>query len=59
MATHSLLLLPGDGIGIETIAEVERLITFLNAKSNAGKFTVERDLVGGSAYDAHGVAITD
>ena len=33
MTTHSLLLLPGDGIGVETIAEVERLIAFFNAKS--------------------------
>lgn len=59
MTTHALLLLPGDGIGIETIAEVERLIAFFNARSNAGNFEVERDLVGGSAYDAHGVSITD
>lgn len=59
MTTHSLLLLPGDGIGVETIAEVERLIAFFNAKSNTAKFAVERDLVGGSAFDAHGVSITD
>jgi len=59
MNTHSLLLLPGDGIGVETIAEVERMIAFFNARSNEVKFEVERDLVGGSAYDAHGVAITD
>jgi 3-isopropylmalate dehydrogenase len=59
MTTHALLLLPGDGIGTETIAEVERLIAFFNSKSNTGRFDVARDLVGGSAYDAHGVAITD
>ena len=59
MTTHTLLLLPGDGIGVETIAEVERLITFFNTKSKAVRFEVERDLVGGAAYDAHGVAITD
>ena len=59
MTTHSLLLLPGDGIGLETMAEVERLIAFFNARSTKGQFTVERDLVGGSAYDAHGVSITD
>ena len=34
MTTHTLLLLPGDGIGVETMAEVERLIAFFNAKSN-------------------------
>ncbi|MFN0219829.1 MAG: 3-isopropylmalate dehydrogenase [Hyphomicrobium sp.] len=59
MTTHALLLLPGDGIGIETIAEVERLIAFLNARGNTAEFDVDRDLVGGASYDAHGVAITD
>ena len=59
MATHSLLLLPGDGIGIETMAEVERIIGFFNAKSGKHKFELERDVVGGSAFDAHGVSITD
>lgn len=59
MATHSLLLLPGDGIGVETLAEVERLISLFNAKSKNATFAIERDLVGGAAYDAHGVSITD
>jgi 3-isopropylmalate dehydrogenase len=59
MTTHTLLLLPGDGIGVETMAEVERLIAFFNAKSNVVHFEVDRDLVGGAAYDADGVAITD
>ncbi len=31
MATHKLLLLPGDGIGPEVMAEVKRLIDWLNA----------------------------
>ena len=57
--THNLLLLPGDGIGVEVMAEVERLIAFFNRKSNAANFTTQTDLVGGSAYDKHGVAITD
>lgn len=35
MATHHLLLLPGDGIGVETIAEVERVIAFFNETSKA------------------------
>lgn len=59
MATKNLLLLPGDGIGVETMAEVERLIAFFNKKSNTAKFETTSDLVGGAAYDAHGVAITD
>ena len=32
MATHKLLLLPGDGIGPEVMAEVKRLIDWLNAQ---------------------------
>ena len=35
--THNLLLLPGDGIGPEVMAEVERFIAFFNKKSNAGE----------------------
>ena len=57
--THNLLLLPGDGIGPEVMAEVERLIAFFNKKSNVAKFETTADLVGGAAYDKHGVAITD
>src|SRR6478672_11265313 len=40
MPTHKLLLLPGDGIGPEVMAEV-------------------KGLVGGSAYDADKVSISD
>ena len=59
MTTYSLLLLPGDGIGMETMAEVERIIAFFNARKGKNQFTVDHDLVGGSAFDAHGVSITD
>src|SRR5438309_2706791 len=58
MAPHKLLLLPGDGIGPEVMAEVKRLIDWLNAKGIA-HFETEQGLVGGSAYDAHKVAITE
>src|ERR1700740_861653 len=58
MATHKLLLLPGDGIGPEVMAEVKRLIDWLNAQGIAS-FETEQGLVGGSAYDAHKVSITD
>jgi len=58
MAEHALLLLPGDGIGPEVMAETRRVITWMN--DNAGvRFTVEEDLVGGAAYDAHGQSISD
>lgn len=59
MTTHNLLLLPGDGIGVEAMAEVERVLAFFNAKSNKASFETKTDLVGGAALDAHGVPLTD
>ena len=58
MATHKLLLLPGDGIGTEVMAEVKRVIDWLGQRGIA-KFETETGLVGGSSYDADKVAITD
>ncbi|MGZ5842011.1 MAG: 3-isopropylmalate dehydrogenase [Xanthobacteraceae bacterium] len=58
MATHNLLLLPGDGIGPEVMAQAKRVIEFFN-KKGPDKFKTEEALVGGCCYDAHGVAITD
>jgi 3-isopropylmalate dehydrogenase len=58
MATHKLLLLAGDGIGPEVMAEVKRLIDFF-AKKRIASFDIDDALVGGCCYDAHGVAITD
>ena len=57
MATHNLLLLPGDGIGPEVMAQVKRVIDFFN-KKGPDKFVTEEGLVGGACFDAHGVAIT-
>ena len=58
MPTRKLLLLPGDGIGPETMGEVRRLIDRLNERLDAG-FEVEEGLVGGAAYDAHGASISE
>src|SRR6266496_2904178 len=58
MATHKLLLLPGDGIGPEVMAEVKRLIDWLSTQGIA-HFESEHGLVGGSAYYADKVAISD
>jgi len=52
-----ILLLPGDGIGPEVTAELERVIQWFNTRGLGAE--VERDLVGGSAYDAHGKAVSD
>ena len=58
MTTHHVLLLPGDGIGPEVMAEVKRVIDFFN-KKGLDKFITEEALVGGCCYDALGVAVTD
>ncbi len=58
MATRKLFLLPGDGIGPESMAEVRKIITYLNEEKGLG-FETEEGLVGGSAYDAHGQAISE
>jgi 3-isopropylmalate dehydrogenase len=58
MPIHKLLLLPGDGIGPEVMAEVTKLIAWMNARG-IGMFETEDGLVGGACYDAHQVSITD
>jgi 3-isopropylmalate dehydrogenase len=58
MASFNLLLLPGDGIGPEVAGEVRKIVDFLSREGIA-RFEVEQDLVGGSAFDAHGVPVTD
>jgi 3-isopropylmalate dehydrogenase len=58
MASRTLLLLPGDGIGPEAMAEVRKLIAVMNKELGAG-FEIDEGLVGGSAYDVHGKAISE
>lgn len=58
MASFSLLLLPGDGIGPEVMAGTKRLIDWLNTNSD-DNFETEEALVGGSAYDDFGASIKD
>src|SRR5258708_20733950 len=58
MASHKLLLIPGDGNGPEVMGEVQRLIDWLNVQGIA-HFETEQGLVGGSAYDAHKVSISE
>ncbi|MDK9722939.1 MAG: 3-isopropylmalate dehydrogenase [Rhodospirillales bacterium] len=58
MSNKKLLLLPGDGIGPEVMAQVKRVIDWMAKKRNI-KFDVTEDLVGGAAYDKHGIPLTD
>ena len=55
---RKILLLPGDGIGPEVMAEVEKIIEWFNSKKSLD-FEIDKDLVGGVAYDKHGSPITD
>ncbi len=58
MTNPSLLILAGDGIGPEVMSEVRKVIDWFGARRGLS-FDVSEDLVGGAAYDVHGVPITD
>ena len=58
METFKLLLLPGDGIGPEVMAELRRIVDWFSGHGVVS-FEVEDGLVGGAAYDAHGESISD
>jgi 3-isopropylmalate dehydrogenase len=53
----TILFLPGDGIGPEVMEQVRRVIGWFSRQGLA--FEVEEDLVGGAAYDRHGVPLAD
>ncbi|NVK14556.1 MAG: 3-isopropylmalate dehydrogenase, partial [Rhodobacteraceae bacterium] len=53
MPNPSILILPGDGIGPEVMAEVRKIISWFGDKRGL-EFDVSEDLVGGAAYDKHG-----
>ncbi|MCX7646755.1 MAG: 3-isopropylmalate dehydrogenase [Rhodobacteraceae bacterium] len=58
MSNPSLLILPGDGIGPEVMAEVRRIIDWFGDRRGL-RFDVSEDLVGGAAWDVHGTPLTD
>jgi 3-isopropylmalate dehydrogenase len=57
-ANKHLLLLPGDGIGPEVMAQAKRVLHWLQDRRHVS-FEITEDLVGGAAIDAHGVPITE
>lgn len=57
-ANKKILMLPGDGIGVETMHEVKRVIGWMDKRRNVS-FDITEDLVGGAAYDVHGTALAD
>tara|TARA_E500000178_G_scaffold352551_1_gene416245 strand:+ start:123 stop:1229 length:1107 start_codon:yes stop_codon:yes gene_type:complete len=56
--SKKILLLPGDGIGPEVIAEVKKILEWLN-KNKSLDFQIEEALVGGASIDKHKIPITD
>ena len=58
MSNPSILILPGDGIGPEVMAEVQKMIAWFG-ENREMIFDVSTDLVGGAAYDVRGTPLTD
>jgi len=58
MQTRKIFLLPGDGIGVEIMAEARKFITFMSDELGLA-FTCEEGLVGGAAYEAYGTPLAD
>ncbi len=57
-SNRKILILPGDGIGPEVMAQVRRVMEWLDRR-NIAHFEVTEGLVGGASYDAHGTPLTD
>src|SRR5438105_6412373 len=56
--SHKILLLAGDGIGPEVMAETERVLQWMQSERGI-RFEFERGLVGGAALDAEGVPVSE
>ena len=52
--THQILILPGDGIGPEVVAEATKVLLELR-QSHGLEVDIEHGLIGGAAIDARGV----
>ncbi|KAK1487222.1 3-isopropylmalate dehydrogenase [Colletotrichum cuscutae] len=57
MASRKILVLPGDGVGPEIIAEAVKVLEVIQ-KSSGVKFEIRSELMGGCSIDKHGVALT-
>ncbi|GGY42455.1 3-isopropylmalate dehydrogenase [Bacterioplanes sanyensis] len=54
--SQTILMLPGDGIGPEIVAEAQKVLDAVNAKYALG-LAFEQALVGGAAYDEAGTPL--
>lgn len=56
--THSLMILPGDGIGPEVMEEVRKVLGWLQENGDIA-FDIQEDDIGGAAYDKYGSPFAD
>ena len=56
--SKQILILPGDGIGPEIMAEAVKVLELANDKYSLG-FELSHDVIGGAAIDQHGVPLAD
>jgi len=57
-SNRKVMVLPGDGIGVEVMAANLKVIDWL-AKHKSLDFDISEDKVGGAAYDAYGTPLRD
>ena len=58
MTAYNITMLPGDGIGPEIMAQVRRVMVWVEETLGV-TFNVTDGLIGGCAYDADGVPLSD
>ncbi|MCC6629274.1 MAG: 3-isopropylmalate dehydrogenase, partial [Chloroflexi bacterium] len=58
MGDYRIMLMPGDGVGPEVIAEGRKILAAVG-QGFGHRFTFESALVGGAAIDAHGTALRE
>jgi 3-isopropylmalate dehydrogenase len=56
--SKQILILPGDGIGPEIMAEAVKVLELASQKYQLG-FELSHDVIGGAAIDKHGVPLAD
>lgn len=58
MPSYNILVLPGDGVGPEIIAEAVNVLEVISNHTDV-KFNITQALLGGCSIDKHGTALTD
>lgn len=56
--TYNMMVLPGDGIGPEAMAEVQKLVDWINAQGEV-QINTQYGLIGGCSTDEYGVPLSD